>query len=297
MTAVIPTTGRASLVDAVRSVCKQSVPVWPVVVLDRPDKAEEVRAMLEQFRHTLVLTAGAEGGAAARNLGVAASETEFVAFLDDDDRWFPHKTETQLNACFAKAPGPFLSASAMVFDRRTDHVVVPTSPPNRREAVTSYMVQRPKLRYGTNVIQSSSLIVSREVVVRNPWAAGLKKHQDWDFVARVLADDATHFVWVNEPLVNVAQDSDGSISKISDWRASADFLEAHSAVMSPTAQSDFVWTHVVRGSLSKWDVAGLRYSASKLLGSRPHGAAIVVGLSGLYPLLKSKVARRARAAC
>lgn len=297
VTAVIPTTGRASLVDAVRSVCEQSVPVWPVVVLDRPEKAKEVQAMLEPFRHTLVLTSGAEGGAVARNLGVSAAQSEFVAFLDDDDRWLSHKTETQLRASLGSAQAPTLIASAMIFDRRADQIVVPSVSPRRRDAIASYMVQRPKLRFGTNVIQSSSLMVSRELAIDQPWNPLLKKHQDWDFVTRALANEKTHFVWVDEPLVVVAKDSDGSVSKISDWHASAAFLEAHASSLSPIAISDFVWSHIVRASLSKGDVTGLLYSARKSLGRRPHLAAVVVGLSGLYPLVRSKFATVTGTSC
>lgn len=285
--AVIPTTGRTSLVAAVRSVCRQTIPVHPIVVLDRPEKADEVRSVLEPFDHTLVVTAGSTGGAAARNLGMEHSRADYICFLDDDDIWLPHKTEAQLEAC-SKADGPLvLSASAMIFDRTFDHVVIPTMPPGTKDGIRSYMVQRPKLRFGSNVIQSSTVVVNQGVAKRCRWNAGLRKHQDWDFVARCLSFQDVSFVWVNDPLAVVAKGSQQSISMTSDWRASAQFLCDHKSGLSRRATADFLWSHIIRASLHNGDVDGLRFAFAQRESMRPHWTAAVVGLTGAAEWLKS----------
>ena len=38
------------------------------------------------------------GGSDARNRGVDAAAGEWIAFLDDDDEWFPGKLQAQLDA-------------------------------------------------------------------------------------------------------------------------------------------------------------------------------------------------------
>ncbi len=46
-----------------------------------------------------------KGAAAARNTGIMAAKGEFIALLDSDDEWFPHKLEMQLAALNAN-PAP-----------------------------------------------------------------------------------------------------------------------------------------------------------------------------------------------
>jgi len=58
------------------------------------------------------------GVAAARNTGIAASHGEFVAFLDADDAWLPHKLKRQLDALIAQPDMRFISCRAMLIDER-----------------------------------------------------------------------------------------------------------------------------------------------------------------------------------
>ncbi|WP_353647252.1 glycosyltransferase family A protein [Mycobacterium sp. IS-1742] len=297
MQAVIPTTGRPSLAAAVKSVMRQTIPVHPIIVLDRPEKADDVRSVLDPFDHTLVITEGATGGAAARNLGIEHSEADYICFLDDDDTWLPHKTETQLEAC-SKVQSPFLlSASAMVFDRSFDHVVIPRRPPETQDGIGSYMVQRPELRFGSNVVQSSTLLMSKLLVQRCTWNANLRKHQDWDYVTRCLSFEDVNFVWVNEPLAIVTKGSQESISMTCDWRASAEFLRDHRNELSRKAAADFVWSQIIRASLQKGDFAGVRFALSQRELMRPHWTAAVVGLSGAAERLKQNYRASRKRSC
>src|SRR3712207_1009760 len=93
---VIPTTGRTSLVDAVRSALAQDlVPLEVVVVYDR--RAPEVpAALLAENRVRVPHAAGGAGAAAARQLGADVAAGEVVAFLDDDDEWRSDKLRLQV---------------------------------------------------------------------------------------------------------------------------------------------------------------------------------------------------------
>lgn len=81
---IIPTLGRANLPAAVRSATTQGEPVEVIVVndsgapLDRDGLSDDV---------VVLDTAGRQGAAAARNLGLERASGDFIAFLDDDDEW------------------------------------------------------------------------------------------------------------------------------------------------------------------------------------------------------------------
>ncbi|WP_258934130.1 glycosyltransferase family 2 protein [Nesterenkonia pannonica] len=98
VTAIIVSTGWLGLKNAVQSVTRQTIPVTPLIVLDKPQAETSIRRRLAGLHYRLITTRGEEGLAASRNIGVEAATTEYVAFLDERDAWVSHKTHTQLDA-------------------------------------------------------------------------------------------------------------------------------------------------------------------------------------------------------
>src|SRR5579863_3065707 len=96
---VIPTRNRPELVvRAVVSALGQSRPVKEVIaIVDGPDP-ETVGALesLADSRIEVIVLPESRGANNARNHGAALATGEWIAFLDDDDEWAPHKIETQL---------------------------------------------------------------------------------------------------------------------------------------------------------------------------------------------------------
>lgn len=109
---VMPTHGRPDyLRRAIASVARQTYNDWELIVVDDngadSTMADESRAVVEAWstddRVRYIAHPSNRGGSAARNTGLGASRGEYVAFLDDDDEWFPAKLEAQLGY-FATAP-------------------------------------------------------------------------------------------------------------------------------------------------------------------------------------------------
>lgn len=97
---IIPTVASNNLLErALRSVESQTIaPSEVVVVVDAPDRVDEVVKRLEsfsgQFRRLRVLTTeGGRGPSHARNVGAASASASYLAFLDDDDEFVPGKLE------------------------------------------------------------------------------------------------------------------------------------------------------------------------------------------------------------
>src|SRR5579871_3325601 len=81
---------------ALASINQQTCRPLEVIVVDDASR-DEHRSNLKEFASAArILYLDRNGGPAqARNAGIEAAHGEFLAFLDDDDEWFPTKLETQ----------------------------------------------------------------------------------------------------------------------------------------------------------------------------------------------------------
>jgi glycosyltransferase involved in cell wall biosynthesis len=95
---IIPTFNRAQKVSrAISSVLGQTFTHFEVIVID-DGSTDETGDVLTGFKDRINLIRHAEnrGVSAARNSGIAASQSPLIAFLDSDDYWLPEKLETQV---------------------------------------------------------------------------------------------------------------------------------------------------------------------------------------------------------
>ncbi len=89
---VIPTYNRlAYLREALDSVAQQSVAPWDVIVVDDGSDEDIAAGVADHTTKPQVIRQTPQGPAAARNTGVAQATGEWIAFLDSDDLWLPHK--------------------------------------------------------------------------------------------------------------------------------------------------------------------------------------------------------------
>lgn len=96
---VIPTYNRADRVlEAIGSALAQQPAPLEVLVCDNAstdDTVARVAALGDSRVRMLPMAANSGGPAAPRNLGIREALGEWVAFLDDDDRWLPGKLAQQ----------------------------------------------------------------------------------------------------------------------------------------------------------------------------------------------------------
>lgn len=78
------------------SVLSQTHPAREIIVID-DNSSDSTLEILGTFGSKIkVLKAFGLGAGPARNLGIEAATSEYVAFLDADDIWFPEKLESQI---------------------------------------------------------------------------------------------------------------------------------------------------------------------------------------------------------
>jgi glycosyltransferase involved in cell wall biosynthesis len=94
---VIPTLGRHSLVAAVESVLSQTLaPMEILVIVSGKDLNLPVLEFVRHLPSVRIISNPSLSAASGRNIGIKESVGSFIAFLDDDDLWLPHKLEKQL---------------------------------------------------------------------------------------------------------------------------------------------------------------------------------------------------------
>lgn len=103
---VIPTFNRAHILEeAVNSVIAQEYAHWELHIVD-DGSTDGTRALVDQYAGDGRIHYHWQenaGQATARNNGVSHARGDYIAFLDSDDRWLPHKLRVQVQ-CVVEDP-------------------------------------------------------------------------------------------------------------------------------------------------------------------------------------------------
>lgn len=97
VTVVMPAMNRATMIgDALASIDTQSARPAAVIVVD--DASTDQTVSVAEAGGAQVIALAANGGSGpARNIGIEAAQTEWIAFLDSDDTWLPTHLEHVLS--------------------------------------------------------------------------------------------------------------------------------------------------------------------------------------------------------
>lgn len=118
ISAVIPSYNRChTLPRALRSVYAQSSAVDEVILVDDGSSDDSAAMVAREFPRLRLIRQPNRGVSAARNRGIRAARCEWIALLDSDDCWMPHKIET-LRAAAARHPDYILYHSDEIWIRR-----------------------------------------------------------------------------------------------------------------------------------------------------------------------------------
>ncbi|MFG6194988.1 glycosyltransferase family 2 protein [Nonomuraea sp. JJY05] len=210
---VIPTRGDrpAQLREAVESALAQDYPgrLSVVVVADGAAPEDiEVPASVRVLPNTL--TPGLPG---ARNTGIAACDTDLVAFCDDDDVWLPGKLAAQTRA-LGERGGEFASCGIEVeYGQRRVTRLAGCDTVTADDLVRSRMV----------MVHSSTFLFERGALRVDESAPG-GQNEDWDLALRAAGRrPITH---VDRPLVQVRWGGSHYVARWADRIAGLDWMLA-----------------------------------------------------------------------
>ena len=189
---MIPTRNRPELVGtAIRSALAQTLSDIEVLVVDDASECgvAEVVGKFQDPRLHFLRQRAPQGAPAARNVGIRASAGEYIAFLDDDDEWFPQKLEKQLEV-FRSGDSDLgvVYSSYAVVDRESGGVI------GRRVAQKRGHLHEAFLERNHVGSTSCAMVRRRALESVGLWDERLPSFQDYDLWIRLSCDFAFDFV-------------------------------------------------------------------------------------------------------
>jgi glycosyltransferase involved in cell wall biosynthesis len=233
---VIPTRNRRSLLErTLASVLAQEEVEVSVVVVDEAstDGTADALASIADPRITIVQHPEPQGVAAARNAGLERVETDWVAFVDDDDLWAPRKLASQLDVLAASPECEWSCTGAIVVDADLSIVGAEGVP------VTEGLVDR-LLEYNA-IPGGGSSVVARTAVVRalGGFDPELRVVADWDLWIRLALESP--LAPVDRPLVGYLRHAGSMSRELEEIRHELERVAAKHAPARSDRGLDFAW--------------------------------------------------------
>lgn len=243
---VIPTYARPALVvRAVDSALRQTYAnLEVIVVIDGVEEATLTALKpISSPRLRILPLPKQVGGARARNEGVHAARGEWIAFLDDDDEWLPDKLVRQFAAAKLSDSEDPIVACKVRARTSSGEFVWPRKLPS--EPLSEYLFARDSWRQGEGLLQTSTFLTTKRLMLKVGFEDGLRKHQDWDWLLRATRMPGVKIEFVNAPLAiwNLER-SRFSVSRRHDWQGSLLWIRARRKLVTPRAYAGFVATQI-----------------------------------------------------
>jgi glycosyltransferase involved in cell wall biosynthesis len=267
----MPTFNRAQLLkSALASVLSQTYKNLEIIVVDdaSTDDTQQVVAVIKDHRLRYIRHVATKGGSAARNTGILAAIGSYIAFLDDDDEWYPEKVEAQLEwldrydavLCMYSMDGLDIVAT------------------DKLETVDCNELRQGFVRGGS----ASALIARADVLKELRFDDGLPKFQDWDLCIRIVQKYTLGCL--NQSLVRY---NDGAHNRISNRLRTLPLSELENELRMFDKHKEFFGERLGRQHRCKALLYGIRHRPDKLVYLLH-----VIGICGLGQVIQV-LARRA----
>lgn len=177
---IIPTFNRPKfLPEAIESVQRQTFQDWRLVIVgdgSGPETEAAVAPFLDDPRITFIPQARA-GSANARNRGISETSAQLIAYLDDDNLWYPEFLARAVD-CMASSPNVDVLYGALVTQvHGLDKSCILWTPFDRERLLAG------------NFIDTSVIVHRRALVDRyGGWDSSVNRLCDWDLMLRYTAE-------------------------------------------------------------------------------------------------------------
>jgi glycosyltransferase involved in cell wall biosynthesis len=185
---------------AVLSVLSQTLPVLELVLVN-DGGGEEFRAVLPDDSRIRIFSKPNGGVADTRNFALEQCRGDYIAFLDQDDFWYPDKLAEQVSMiarkgepCLVVSPVDVVDASGRMVEKKSERVL-------KKYLSGVSGNDLPQALADDNFIHSSAPLVHREVFSAvGGFDDATRPHDDWDMYLRITLAGFPVHVYTKKPL-------------------------------------------------------------------------------------------------
>ena len=186
--------GERYLKETLNSVFAQTYRDFEVICVDDGSTDGSVAIIGEYGDRVILIRQANAGGSAARNVGVEQSKSPFVAFLDQDDRWYPNKLKQQVTALAANPDAVLALCNSDRMDSAGQLLQVGATVAERAGLLSTPLGRLME----EDQLLSSAILVRRDILERvGMYDTQLHGFEDFDLCARLKR--LGRFVFVEEP--------------------------------------------------------------------------------------------------
>ncbi len=170
---------------AVASVLSQTTPVLELVLVN-DGGSETFRSVLPDDGRISLFSKQNEGVAAARNFAIQQCRGEYIAFLDQDDYWYPDKLQEQMamiplagEPCMVTSPVDIIDHRGVFIQKRIKRIQNVYFLKAYKEKALLHLAEE-------NFIYSSTPLVHKAVFQHaGGFDSSVQPHDDWDMYLRI----------------------------------------------------------------------------------------------------------------
>lgn len=214
---IIPTFNSSNTIDrALKSIVEQNYHDLEVIIVDDcslQNEIDRVKQIVKKYQERLdidfILNSEKSNASATRNQGVKRSSGQLISFLDSDDFFLPGKLVLQVEHLLdSEADVSFHQLyRCTISDKYEEKVTLPKVDFTEKTVISDYILSNGGL------IQTSTLLIKKEIFIKCKFDESLRRHQDFSFVLN-LAKLGVKFAFLKKPLTHwVIDESDNCLYK------------------------------------------------------------------------------------
>jgi glycosyltransferase involved in cell wall biosynthesis len=209
----------------------------------------------------------------ARNVGVRAARTRWIAFLDDDDVWAPDKLRRQLDLLDANPEAQWCGSAAVFFDQ--EGAIVHYQPAPSSDNLLRTLLAANRISGGGSVV-----VARRELLLdAGGFDESLVFGEEWECWIRLALRAPA--VFVPQPLVGYFLHDEGG-SVVEEWRVpDLVTIEERYSTQRTALGVEFDWNTHIFSTASRLMFAGRRIAAARMFATSVKRAPSLEGVAGL----------------